>query len=312
MKTLFLTAIGGDIGYGIIKAIRKANREIRIIGCDTRKYNYSYDIVDKFYTSPSYLQKDKWIAFVRDVIRQEKVDIFWPVTEIEIKLVDENKPLFEGVSLAVNSSNILKIAMDKGLTAQVLKEHGFFVPETWERIDDAQVTFPCVVKERFGCGSHAVQLVHTATELYSVADKMSNYIIQEYVGDAENEYTLAIFSDGETVNSIAFKRTIGFQGMSRFVELVHDQYLVNMSERIASFLSLKGSINVQMRKKEGRYYIFEINPRISSTIGFRVLLGFNDVDWWINLMEGKSIAKYEYPSKKVYGVRNVEEKIFFE
>ena len=66
-----------------------------------------------------------------------------------------------------------------------------------------------------------------------------------------------------------------------------------------------------MRNQYEIFYVFEINPRISSTIGFRSLLGFNDVAWWIDLVEGNKIKKYEYPNEKVYGVRSVEEKLFF-
>ncbi|VVH65373.1 hypothetical protein BSPLISOX_1590, partial [uncultured Gammaproteobacteria bacterium] len=37
--------------------------------------------------------------------------------------------------------------------------------------------------------------------------------------------------------------------------------------------------------------VFEINPRISSTVGMRNLIGFQDVIWLINEIDGKNVLK---------------------
>ena len=41
MKKILVTAIGGDVGYGIIKSIKKSNYDLYIVGCDIKKYNCS-------------------------------------------------------------------------------------------------------------------------------------------------------------------------------------------------------------------------------------------------------------------------------
>jgi carbamoyl-phosphate synthase large subunit len=41
--------------------------------------------------------------------------------------------------------------------------------------------------------------------------------------------------------------------------------------------------------------IFEINPRFSSTVMFRHLLGFKDLIWSINEIAGKAIEDYIPP-----------------
>jgi carbamoyl-phosphate synthase large subunit len=157
-----------------------------------------------------------------------------------------------------------------------------------------------------------VFIVNDYDELEKKYLAMENAVIQEYVGSADDEYTMTVFSDGDIVNQITFKRTLGLGGMSRFVELVHDESLNEVAGKIAGLFGLRGSINVQMRKRNNRFCVFEINPRISSTIGFRNQLGFNDVAWWIDMQEGKQVKKYDTPEAKVHGVRSVEEKLFFE
>ena len=98
--------------------------------------------------------------------------------------------------------------------------------------------------------------------------------------------------------------------MSRYVELMNDLQFADIAKKIADMFSLRGSVNVQMRKREGEYYVFEINPRISSTVGFRTELGFLDVSWWLDMMEGNDVPEYVCPKEKIYGARTVEEKIF--
>ena len=312
MKRVFITAIGGDIGYGIIKSLKSGIQDLYIIGCDIRKYNYSLDLVDEFYISPDFGNEKKWMKFVKNVLRDKNVDYFWPVTESEIKIVDKNRESFSDYTVVINESNVLNIALDKGKTAEFLIKAGILTPPTWRNIHSCDNRYPMIVKETFGCGSHSVCIVNSHEELVDKFNHMDNPIIQKYIGESDEEYTMAVFSDGKVVNSIAFKRTLGFGGMSRFVELAHDSVIEQIAKNISDLFNLRGSINVQLRKVETKYYVFEINPRISSTIGFRLHLGFNDVVWWIDMLEGNKVEQYIAPPQKVYGIRNVEEKLFYE
>ena len=311
MKKILITAVGGDIGYGLIKAIKAMNNDLHIIGCDIRNYNVSYDMVDEFYICPPYTDEEKWIEFIAGLLEKD-VDYFWPVTEPEMKIVLGNKECFGSCRIIINEDRILDIAMNKEKTASYLSQNGILTPLTWEKDDKTRYGFPLIVKERYGCGSHGVYVVNDESELYLAIEHMDDPIVQEYVGDSDEEYTLTIFSDGQVTNYIIFKRELGFGGMSRYVELIHDERVDDLARRIAKIFNLKGSLNVQMRKKDSEYCVFEINPRISSTIGFRYRLGFNDAAWWIDIIEGKNIPCFEQPQGKVYGVRSVEEKFFFE
>ena len=310
MKKIFVTAVGGDIGYGVIKALKNCHHDLYIIGCDIKKYNISYDLVDEFLECPLYSKEKEWTEFMLTTIKEHSVDYFWPVTETEIRIVDKQKELFSDVTVVMNASNVLNVAMDKGETARYLAENGVKTPCTWNAVEDATQKFPMIVKEKTGCGSHSVFVVKDSLQLHEKFENMENPIIQEYIGDASEEYTLTVFSDGKVVNHIVFRRELGFGGMSRYVELMNDSQFTQIAEKIAGMFDLRGSVNVQMRKQDGEYYVFEINPRISSTIGFRTQLGFLDVSWWLDMMEGREVPQYVCPKEKIYGARTVEEKIF--
>jgi len=312
MKKILVTAVGGDIGYGVVKALRKCEKDLYIVGCDIRKYNVSYELVDKFLLCPPYSDVQGWLSFMGNVVAEEEVDMLWPITEPEIRILMDCPKLFEKISIVMNESNVLDIALDKEKTASFLSSNGVLTPKTWEDTDSSDITYPAIVKERSSCGSHAVKIAANKEQMKSYYEKMEAPIVQEYVGDADDEYTLTVFSDDKVINYIAFKRELGFGGMSRCVELVDDPALADVADKIARMFKLRGSVNVQMRKKDDDYCVFEINPRISSTVGFRDKLGFHDVQWWIDMLKGKDIPKYIYPKGKVYGVRSVEEILFTE
>lgn len=311
MKKVFVTAIGGDIGYGIIKALRNSHHDTYIIGCDTQRYNYGCDLVDKFFVAPSFSDEEKWLEYIKNMIEEYHVDFFWPVTENEIQIVDRNRNEFKSINTVINDKHILDVAFDKGYTAEFLDKIGICTPKTWCDIETVDKEFPLIVKEKCSCGSHGVKVVHDGKELVSTFKKMKNPVIQELVGNKDEEYTMTVFSDGKIINSIVFRRELGLGSMSRFVELVHNNQCTEIAERIVKETRLKGSINVQMRKKLGKYCVFEINPRISSTIGFRQKLGFNDVEWWLDMIEKKEVSSFICKAEKAVGIRGVEEKVFW-
>ena len=134
-----------------------------------------------------------------------------------------------------------------------------------------------------------------------------DYVYQAYI-DSDDEYTVGVFRDGDVLNTIAFRRQLK-NGYSNLVELVHDEELDRIAAECARLFDLTGYINIQLRKKDGRYFIFEINPRISGTVRFRSMLGFNDVLWWLDLLDGKHTEPYTCPYRTAVGIRELNEKM---
>ena len=128
MKKILVTAVGGDIGYALIKAIKNSSHDLYIIGCDIKKYNMSSDLVDEFYACPPYRDVEQWTDYMLTMISENGVDYFWPVTEPEIKIVNERRSQFSLTQVIMNQENILSVAMDKGETARILYENGVLTP----------------------------------------------------------------------------------------------------------------------------------------------------------------------------------------
>lgn len=313
-KTILVTGVGGDIGQSIIKCLKDNNtdQKIKIVGCDIDCYAASRQEVDSFLVAPFANQKDKYVEFIKSIVKKEKIDYVIPTTEQEIIVLDKQRADFDGeCKLLINSSYIINTFFDKYATVEFLRSNGLSFPRTY-RIEDysEELSFPLIFKPRFGCGSKGLTIAHDRKELDFLKKNRRDFIIQEVVGDIDEEYTACVFSDGQDIHSIAFKRSLGYGSLSKIAELSNDMELLDLAKKIASVIDLQGSINIQARKTAQGYIPFEINPRFSSTVYIRHYFGFRDVEWWLNLYERKEV-KYTPKYKSGVGVRKLSE-IFFD
>ena len=293
-EKILVSAVGGDIGSGIAKIFYDAGKSV--IGCDVAKNPGSREVLSEFVVSPPASAGQQYIDWVIDHCMKKKIATFIPTNEIEIRLVAPMVDLFSrsGIRVLVNNQEIVQVFSDKYLTANYLREQlSLDTPKSVILADFVdQISFPLIIKPRSGRGSHSIFKAIDRIDLDYARHKLdtNEFVFQEYIGTADEEYTTAIFSDGTNVSSITFRRLLGLGGLSREVVLVQDTTMERISIDLAKKLKLVGSINVQSRKQSDRHVIFEVNPRLSSTISFRKFFGFDDVIWWYEVSQGRSYA----------------------
>nr|WP_275580790.1 ATP-grasp domain-containing protein [Aquibacillus albus] len=309
-----VTGIGGDIGMSAIRCLKEINYHSLLIGCDINEYPAAKYHVDYFFVAPKAYEKDKYLNFVLDICLKYKINFLIPSSEQEIKVINEAKGLFNNhnINILINNSNIINTFMDKYKTIEFFRKNNFIYPKTYMLTKyNGEFGFPFILKLKETSGSKGIFIVSDEIDLQYFKKKYKDAIVQEVIGDPDNEYTIGVFSNGVKTYSIAFKRYLGFGSLSRYVKLVNDEKIEQLSDEIAEVTNLRGSINVQVRKdKQGNYIPFEINPRLSSTVYFRHYFGFEDLKWWIDMYQGKDftfIPKY----KEGIGVRSLGE-VFFD
>ena len=306
---------GGGNGEQIIKSLRYSKTfRYHIIGTDITSFSkglYEVDVAKIVppVTNPNYLNE------ILNICKEEKVSICIPGSEIELKLISDNRHLFDKqqIFLPINDRRIIDLCLDKYKTNLFLQKSGFSVPTTLivKPNDDIKGIdfFPVVIKPlNISSGSKDVFIVQTKEELLKTLDdvfkKNSKMVIQQYVGSYKDEYTVGILmslKEYRLINSIAVKREIlyGFgnklkvENKTKYKDL--GDYLVISSgisqgrigkyidvckpcEDISFTIKSKGPLNIQCRKVKDKIFVFEINPRFSGTTFFRTLAGFNEVD----------------------------------
>lgn len=315
-RSALVTSVGGDIGQSVLKCLKDVDCDFnfKIVGCDTDKYSASKGEVDDFLIAPPAIQEEKYIDFIKNVFVEKRIDYIFFLSEPEIDLFNRNRDFFSAfrTRVLVNDKYIVDTFMDKYKTYLFLKNSHLPYADTFLPSEsNAGLRFPLLIKLRKGYGGRGLIKVNNSRELdFYIKNTTQDIILQEKLPEEGNEYTVGIFADGKDIFSIAFRRRLGYGSLTKIAELVVDKDISEIARKIAVACKLKGSINVQLKRREESYIPLEINPRFSSTVYFRNYFGFRDVLWWIYLTEGRPID-YKLKYKKGVGVRKLSE-VFFD
>jgi carbamoyl-phosphate synthase large subunit len=311
-KGILITGIGGDIGQSIIRCIKDIDSPFRLIGCDIDHYASGRPSVDKFLIAPRVAEPKKYLKFLDDNISKYNIKYIYPAVESEIIFFDLHREYFngKGVIVFINKPFIINTFFDKYETINFLKRNKISHPATFllEKYNN-QLDFPIIIKPRRGCGGRGLIKLDGPEEFKAQKKVLVDAVVQEYLDGENNEYTTGVFSDGEEAHSITFKRKLSPEGFSKMVELVRDEKINKLAEKIARSSNLVGSLNIQSKRNGEDFTVFEINPRFSSTVYFRHYFGFRDVEWWMRLAENKKI-NFKLKYKRGVGVRCFNENFF--
>ena len=313
MKKILVTGTGGDVASGIIKCILAEMPQVVLYSCDIKPIVPYLDCFKEHIIVPRYDNDNYWNV-IQNVCLEYNLTHFFPTTEPEILIADMHRDFFSknNILLIINNKQILDIATSKYRTAVLLNENNICVPDTYivNNLPES-LAYPFIVKPDFGRGSAHLMKVNNQQELDNALAIVSSPVIQKYIGSEDQEFTVGVFSGGQDIRSISFRRKLGRGSMSVLVEVVQDPLLHDIACKVAKLFRLKGSINIQLRYHEGQYYIFEINPRISSTVVFRHMLGFKDVIWWLQILNNEPIEDVHYIDAGIIGLKTSSEQVFY-
>lgn len=322
MKNILVTAVGGDVACAALRCIKNSKyKDVMIYGCDISTYIQGTDYIDKFLKVAPFSDEKLYITNIKSICKEYGIDYILPITEAEIAIFNRHLKYFdkENIKLIINKQEIIEVCLDKYKTAYFLKKNNIDVPDTYmlkEYYNQCQ--FPIILKPNKGCGGIKNLIIKNNKEFECFLNSSEinyykeNYIVQKYIGTESEEYTVGVFSNGVSTKTIILKRRLSAAGFSNYVETCIDPVIENIMDKIAKAFNLKGSINVQLRKDGNKYLIFEINPRISSTVAFRDKFGFKDLIWWIDLLDtGKCNIEYETKDGLI-GIKTLNEKVFMD
>ena len=332
--SVLITAIGGaTVGEQTLKALKRSTNHYTIIGTDTTPLCTNRYEVDRFHQVPP-ANDASYVDTLLSLCEKYDVKALIPGSEPELKMISEHRDQFlkKNILPLINPASVIDTCLDKFKTMSFLQQNGFVFPRTLciRNAEDLRTIdyFPMVLKPSIGGGgSTNTMLAQNKTELQFFGEYLLNiypeYIVQEYVGTPETEYTVGVLCDmqGDFINSIVIKRNI-LTGLSKRMkvknnssnrslgdelvissgisqgEVVENTMVAAECERIALKLGATGALNIQCRVHQNKVYVFEINPRFSGTTSVRAMVGYNEPDVLIRKhILGEAITtrfKYEY------------------
>jgi carbamoyl-phosphate synthase large subunit len=292
-KNVLITAIGGDIAQGIAAILRQSFPDWHLTGIDVHSRHAGSLFVDQFHEAPRASEASYEYA-LKAIVNRGGIDLVIPTSEAELLiLTSKGHRKVGGADLLMANRLAIEVGADKLKTAQFLESIG--VPAPWTVLAEdfePQQHLPCVFKPRRGAGSKAVFRCETVEEVEFYRHWHAGAIVQKLLLPADQEVTCGVFRTGGGRSAVVqLLRTLtgGFTGWARVID---DPEVLSQCVRLAEALDLRGSINVQLRITAAGPRIFEINPRFSSTVLMRHLMGFCDLVWSIQDLTGEDVQLF--------------------
>lgn len=297
MYNVLVTGAGGDIGQSVGKILKSTSLFDSIIGCDIHEEHAGKFIYDKVFKI-SKCSSDLYLYELVNIVNEMGIDIIIPVSESELRFLTQKGIDSWFLNKVLISSNLKarEIGFDKLRTIHFLKEENLPYPETEILSDIDKPKFPLVVKSRIGSGSKSIYKVNDFEKFNYLKNRIPDYLAQEYIGSSAGEFTCGLYrsTQKDIIRSIIFERKL-INGYTGFGKVIHDSRIIELLHSIAFGLDLRGSINIQLRFSGNDPLIFEINPRFSSTVLFRHMLGFKDLVWSLEDALNMPISDYIQP-----------------
>ena len=278
LRSVLVTGGAGDIGRGIAKILRDVPWVGDVHGMDISGEFPAAAYYRDFVTGPT-VRDPGYLDFLGAQVERLGVDLVIPMSEPEIRHLGAARVTeVGGAPVLMPSARAMDVGFDKLATARFLEDSGLPFPWTVVAADTEPVALPCIMKSRSGSGSKSVHVV-TEENAARLREQTDGMIYQELLSTDDDEYTCGLFrSAAGSVATIVFRRRL-VGGRTGYARVVRDPAIEQLLHDLAERLDLVGSINVQLRRTDRGPVVFEINPRFSSTVVFRHLLGFQDVAW---------------------------------
>lgn len=243
---------------------------------------------------PSYI--DKTFQICRDY----DVKAIICLNDLELPILAANKERFEeiGVTPIVSSTEVIEICFDKYRTAKYVESLGLSTPSTYVNLDEARkalaesrLSFPLVLKPRWGSGSIGIEFVNDLAELeetyaalmkkvkksiLATASEGNEYIlIQQKING--QEYGLDVMNDLQGHNrGVSVKKKLAMRaGETDKAVTVDNENIRTIGRVLGDNLGHIGNLDVDVFEENGKYYVLELNPRFGGGFPFSYEAGVN-------------------------------------
>lgn len=286
----------------IIRAFQQAlNNCGRVFACDASPDAPALQMADKGFVVPS-VEADNYLDVLLTICRERRVRLLVPAVEPELPLLAAHRARFLkiGTLPLVSSPEIVAICYDKLETARFLNRCGLAVPRTYVQLEAArealsrgEITFPLVVKPRWGVSSIGLAISKDDQELdfafkttekqiacsffaqVSAAAPKECVLIQERLSG--EEYGLDIVNDlnGRHVCTFAKRKLKMRAGQTDRAITVNDEKLEKLGRLIGEQLGHVGILDCDLFASEEGYRVIDLNPRIGGGYPFSHVAGAN-------------------------------------
>jgi len=275
-----ITGTGGGVGQSILKSLYNTGYEI--VALDGELLGTGLFAAPVSYLVP-FANKPDYISTLLNICKKENISLLFPGLDAELAPLSLNRDVFKGIgtTVIVSSPEVIGMSDNKQLMYDRLKNIGIDLPFTipLNKLLSEKIKFPIIIKQMVGGKrSQNVFLINNTNEwnaiIVTIGDNFDNFIAQEYIeGD---EYTCGTVNLDNSCKGVIIMRRILRDGDTYKCFTEDNTIIESLVRKVVEMIKPFGACNLQLRMKEGRPYILEINARCSGTTAARSLCGFNE------------------------------------
>jgi carbamoyl-phosphate synthase large subunit len=291
--TILITGAGGPAIPTIIENLRKKFPGIRVIAGDMSKFAVGFHFSDLGVVLPPG-NDENFLACVKEIVTKENISIIISVVDEELSKLGTLES--DVLKVIQPNNNFIDLCLNKITLFDQLKSLNIIVPNTIFASDrkKIEILFPVILKPIVGRGSRGIAIAWNQDDLEKKLAKSEykeqDLLIQRYIqGD---EYTVSVVAWRDNViRAIVPKLVLVKQGVTKLAKTERNKVVMEYCEVLHKALQPHGPYNVQLvlEKETGQPYLFEINPRYSTTATLTIASGVDEVGGIIELIEHGSI-----------------------
>ncbi len=263
---------------------------------------------------------ENYIDTLLSVCKKQNIDAIISLNDLELPILAESRERFLAINTKVIVSNpeVIDIAFDKWKTVEFLRKNNLKTPRTYltlsdvrEAIKNGDLSYPLVVKPRWGSASIAVDFAQNEEELEliyklqslkvkrSILSTVSNQdigksiLIQEKING--KEYGMDILNDFNQNYYCSFVReklSMRSGETDKAVSVI-DENLQNIGKTIGENLKHIGNLDCDVFYDGTDFYVLELNPRFGGGYPFSHEAGINTPAIYVSWLRGNNdVDKY--------------------
>lgn len=286
----------------------------------------TFEVADKCVVTPL-IYDNNYIPFLINYCKDNEISAIISLFDIDLPVLAKHRDEFEsiGTKLIISDLDFVNICNDKWQSFCYLKENGFDVPKTYIDLDESireinnnNLSFPLIIKPRWGCGSLSIFKVNNIDELRVLYNKCREEIKDSYLkyeaSQNENqsvliqqiingeEYGLDVINDLNCnyMNTIVRKKIGMRSGETDCAQIMNIPELKLIGKKLSYLSKHIANLDVDVLGLEGKYYVLELNARFGGGYPFSHISGVNLPGAIIEWLKGNEAPKEFFEEE--YGV----------
>lgn len=284
---ILLTGAGGSAAPFIINHLKNDNK-YNIICVDANKNAIGFLLVKKYFVIPKADSKD-FLNKIKKIVITESIQVIIPLVDEELEQLKNLEKKLKIICI-LPKINFIKNCNNKYLTSN--KYLKTIKCDPYTRKLDLKILnsltknkLPCIIKPIFGRGSRDLFIIKKISDIdrYNIKKlDFNKFIIQKLIKGTE--YTVSVVVSRNSKNLCVIpKKIIKKEGITKSAITKKNLFIDIVCKKIVDKFKPNGPFNVQcILDKFNNVYIFEINPRFSTSITLTISAGVDEINLLID------------------------------